>query len=38
MPDLSQPISLDFIFGTIAVILVMIAIGIFLVKKFKPQN
>ncbi len=38
MPDLSQPIELDFIFGTIAVILLVTAIGIVLVKRKTPKN
>ncbi len=37
MPDLSQPIELNFIFGTIAVILVITAIGIILVKRKVPK-
>ena len=36
MPDLSQPIELSFIFATIAVIIAITAIGIFVVKKFEP--
>ena len=35
MPDISQPIELSFVFGTIAVIFVVIGIGIYFVKKFK---
>ena len=35
MPDLSQPVTLTFIFGTIGVILVIIAVGIALVKMRK---
>ncbi len=35
MPDLSQPVPLSFIFETIAVILIVTAIGIILVKKRK---
>lgn len=38
MPDVSQPVELSFIFGTIAVIFVIIAIAIVLVKKFHPKN
>ncbi len=34
MPNLSQPIELSFVFGTIAVILIVTAIGVVLVKKF----
>jgi flagellar biogenesis protein FliO len=33
MVDLTQPAPLSFIFGTIGVILVVIAVGIYLVKK-----
>ena len=32
MPDLAQPVELSFVFQTIAVILVLTAVGIFLVK------
>lgn len=35
MPDLSQPVTLEFIFATIGVILIVTAIGIILVKKRK---
>ena len=35
MPDISQPIELSFVFGTVAVIFVVIGIGIYFVKKFK---
>jgi hypothetical protein len=34
MPDLAQPIELSFVFWTVAVILVVTAIGIIMVKKF----
>jgi hypothetical protein len=34
MADLTQPIELSFIFYTIAVILIVTAIGIVLVKKY----
>jgi len=34
MPDISQPIELSFVFGTVAVIFVVIGIGIYFVKKF----
>jgi hypothetical protein len=36
MPDLSQPVELSFIFSTIAVILLITAIGIAGVKIKKP--
>jgi len=35
MPDVSQPVELSFIFGTIGVILLITAIGIALVKMKK---
>jgi hypothetical protein len=35
MPDLTQPVTLSFIFETIGVILLITAIGIFLVKRGK---
>ena len=35
MPDLSQPVTLTFIFETIGVILVIVAVGIALVKMRK---
>ena len=35
MPDLSQPVTLTFIFETIGLILVIIAVGIALVKMRK---
>ena len=34
MPDLTQPVTLNFIFATIGVILLVTAIGIALVKKY----
>ncbi len=34
MPDISQPIELSFVFGTIVVILIVTAIGVVLVRKF----
>jgi len=34
MPDISQPIELSFVFGTVAVIFVVIGIGIYFVKRF----
>jgi len=37
MPDISQPIELGFVFGTIGVIFVVIGIGVYLVKKFSPK-
>jgi flagellar biogenesis protein FliO len=36
MPDLSKPIELSFIFGTIGVIMLFIGVGIFLIKKYQP--
>jgi hypothetical protein len=33
MPDLSQPVELSFIFETIGIILLIIAVGVVLVKK-----
>ncbi len=38
MPDLSQKIELNFIFETIAVILIITAIGIIAVKIKTPKN
>jgi len=38
MPDLSQQIELNFIFGTIAVILIITAIGIIAVRIKSPKN
>jgi flagellar biogenesis protein FliO len=37
MPDISQPIELSFVFGTIGFIFVVIGIGVYLVKKFAPK-
>ena len=37
MPDISKPIELSFVFGTIAVIFVVIGIGIYFVRKFTPK-
>jgi len=37
MPDLTQPVTLTFIFETIGVILAMTALGIFLVKMKKSS-
>jgi len=34
MPDFTKPVELSFIFSTIAVIFIVIAIGIYFVKKF----
>lgn len=33
---MSEPVTLEFIFQSIAVVLVLTAIGVVLVKKFKP--
>jgi len=35
MPDFTQPVEMRFILATIGVIFGIVAIGIFLVKKFK---
>jgi flagellar biogenesis protein FliO len=37
MPDISQPIELSFVFGTIGFIFVVIGIGVYLVKRFTPK-
>jgi flagellar biogenesis protein FliO len=37
MVNFSEPVALTFIFKTIAVILVLVAIGIFAVKKLKKS-
>jgi len=38
MPDLTKPVELSFVFETIGVIFVVIAIGIFFVKKSKERS
>jgi len=35
MPDFSQPVEMNFIIATIAMISVLVGVGIVLVKKFK---
>jgi flagellar biogenesis protein FliO len=35
MPDLSKPIELSFIFGSVVVIMLLIGVGIFLVKRYQ---
>jgi len=38
MPDISKPIELSFVFGTIGIIFVVIAIGIYFVKKYSVES
>ena len=35
MPNFSEPVTLTFVFGSIGAIFAVIALGIFLVKRFK---
>ncbi len=36
MVDFSKPVELSFVFLTIAMILLVIGVGVFLVKRYKP--
>jgi len=37
MPDFSQPVTLTFVFGSIAAIFAVVAVGIFWVKQAKKK-
>jgi len=38
MPDFAQPVQLNFVFATIGVIFALVALGIYVVQKFKKET